>query len=78
MNIALLASGVMARLTTVLFFPDFAEANEADPVLRCIPDPALRALLVARPEGAQDGERVFRFDLVLKGSEAEETPFFEE
>jgi protocatechuate 3,4-dioxygenase alpha subunit len=78
-NLAILASGVMARLTTVLFFPEFAAANEADPVLRGIPDPALRALLVAKADGVvEGGERVFRFDLLLNGGEAEETPFFAE
>lgn len=79
-NIAILASGVMAQLTTVLFFPEFAAANVDDPVLRSIPDPALRALLVAREEAstAEDGERVFRFDILVNGDAAEETPFFEE
>lgn len=75
-NLALLASGVMRRLTTTLFFPDFPEANAADPVLGCIPDPALRALLVAREEGRIEGERAFRLDLLLHGPAAEETPFF--
>lgn len=75
-NIALLASGVMRRLVTTAFFPDHAAAHADDPVLRCVPDPALRALLVAREEPALAGERVFRFDLLLRGDEAEETPFF--
>src|SRR3712207_9018447 len=42
--LALLASGVMRRLCTTVFFPDFAEANAADPVLTCVPAP-LRPLL---------------------------------
>ncbi len=75
-NVALLASGVMAQLTTTLFFPDFAEANAADPVLRSIPDTGLRALLVAREEPRREGERVLRFDLVLNGAAETETPFF--
>jgi protocatechuate 3,4-dioxygenase alpha subunit len=77
-NLAILASGIMARLSTVLFFPDFAAANAADPVLSGIPDPALRALLVAQEEASVDGERVFRFDILLHGDAASETPFFEE
>jgi protocatechuate 3,4-dioxygenase alpha subunit len=75
-NLAVLASGIMARLTTTLFFPGFAAANATDPVLQGIPDPALRALLVAREEAPQEGERVFRFDLVLNGGAEVETPFF--
>jgi protocatechuate 3,4-dioxygenase alpha subunit len=76
-NLSILASGIMARLSTVLFFPGFATANEADPVLRGIPDPALRALLVAAPAEPQEGQRAFRFDILLHGGD-EETPFFAE
>ena len=75
-NIAVLASGVMRRLCTTVFFPDFAAANAEDPVLRGVPEGPLRALLVARPEAPVGGERAFRFDLVLRGGPEEETPFF--
>jgi protocatechuate 3,4-dioxygenase alpha subunit len=75
-NLAILASGIMRRLVTTVFFPDFAAANAADPVLASIPDPALRALLVARPDGEAEGARLFRLDLLLRGDPAEETPFF--
>ena len=74
-NLSLLASGVMRRLVTVLFFPGFQEANAADPVLGSIPA-TLRSLLVARPDGEEAGEPCFRFDLLLHGKEEEETPFF--
>jgi len=74
-NIAVLASGIMRRLCTTVFFPDFAAANAMDPVLCCLPEP-LRPLLVARLEPDAEGERVFRFDLLLRGAPQEETPFF--
>jgi protocatechuate 3,4-dioxygenase alpha subunit len=75
-NLAVLASGVMRRLVTTAFFPDFAQANAADPVLGALPDPALRARLVAKDEGEAEGARIFRLDLVLRGDPETETPFF--
>ncbi len=74
-NLGLLASGVMRRLVTTVFFPDFAAANGADPVLGVLPA-ALRPKLVAVPEGQRDNCRAFRFDLLLRGEADEETPFF--
>ena len=74
-NLALRASGVMRRLVTTLFFAGFEAANAADPVLGAIPPP-LRPLLVARPDGEEEGERRYRLDLLLHGGEDEETPFF--
>ena len=76
-NIAIIASGIMRRLVTTLYFPDFAEANAADPVLRAVPE-RLRPLLLAVPDGEVEGARAFRFDLVLHGDDATETPFFED
>jgi protocatechuate 3,4-dioxygenase alpha subunit len=74
-NLAVLASGIMRRLVTTVFFPDTAEANAADPVLNALPEPALRTRLVALPDAAaEDGSRAFRFDLRLRGDS--ETPFF--
>ncbi len=74
-NLAVLASGIMRRLVTTVFFPDAAEANAADPVLNALPESALRTRLVALPDGrADDGSRAFRFDLRLRGDS--ETPFF--
>ncbi|MFC7473607.1 protocatechuate 3,4-dioxygenase subunit alpha [Dankookia sp. GCM10030260] len=76
-DLVVMASGLMRMLGTALFFPDFAAANAADPVLALVP-PARRAGLVARPDGELEGMRTFRFDLRLRGAPAEETPFFEE
>ncbi|MCS6931906.1 MAG: protocatechuate 3,4-dioxygenase subunit alpha [Acetobacteraceae bacterium] len=74
-DLAVLASGIMRRLVTTVFFPDFPDANEADPVLRAVPE-GLRHLLVARPDGRSEGLRAFRFDLLLRGAPDAETPFF--
>jgi protocatechuate 3,4-dioxygenase alpha subunit len=74
-DLAVLASGIMRRLVTTVFFPDFPEQNAADPVLRALPE-GLRPLLVARPDGEEDGLRAFRFDLLLRGAPEAETPFF--
>lgn len=76
-NVAIIASGIMRRLVTTLFFPDFAAANAGDPVLGMVPE-ALRPLLIAVPDGEADGARAFRFDLLLHGDAASETPFFED
>jgi protocatechuate 3,4-dioxygenase beta subunit len=57
------------RLVTRVYFPDEAEANDADPVLSAIADPQARSTLVAREE---DG--ALRFDIRLQGER--ETAFF--
>ena len=74
-NVGVIASGIMRRLVTTLYFADFADANASDPVLTVLPS-ALRPKLVAVPDGEQDGLRRFRFDLLLRGEPEEETPFF--
>jgi protocatechuate 3,4-dioxygenase alpha subunit len=63
------ARGLLRQVLTRLYFPDEAEANAADPVLRAIADPALRATLVAEADG--DG---LRFDVHLQGER--QTAFF--
>jgi protocatechuate 3,4-dioxygenase, alpha subunit len=75
-NLLVLASGIMGRLLTTVFFPGQA-ANETDPVLLSLPA-ALRSRLVAVPDGMENGVPVFRFDLLLHGSPEAETPFFED
>lgn len=76
-NLTVMGAGLMRRVSTTVFFPDFAAANRADPVLALVPE-AQRSRLLARPDGEADGARVFRFDILLRGGPAEETPFFEE
>jgi protocatechuate 3,4-dioxygenase alpha subunit len=75
-NIAVMGAGLMRPVRTTLFFPDFAEANAGDPVLSVLPA-ALRPRLVAFDEDRTDGVRAFRFDIRLRASADEETPFFE-
>ncbi len=76
-NYGITASGIMRRLVTTLFFPDFAGANAADPVLGAVPAD-VRHLLIALPDGEVDGARAFRFDILLHGDAATETPFFQD
>jgi protocatechuate 3,4-dioxygenase, alpha subunit len=68
LNVSVFARGLLHRLVTRVYFPDEAAANAADPLLASIPDPDMRARLVAVPDGAG-----LRFDIRLQG--AQETPF---
>jgi protocatechuate 3,4-dioxygenase alpha subunit len=68
-EMSVLARGLLKRLATRVYFPDETEANEADPVLSSIEDPAERNTLVAQPE---DGG--VRFDIHLQGDR--QTTFF--
>jgi protocatechuate 3,4-dioxygenase alpha subunit len=68
-DVSVFARGLLQRLVTRIYFPDEAAANQADPVLRSIQDPAARATLVATGEG--EG---LRFDIRLQGDR--ETAFF--
>ena len=68
-DVSVFARGLLKRLVTRVYFPDEAEANEADPVLATIEDAAERGTLVAKPE---DG--ALRFDIRLQGDG--ETAFF--
>jgi protocatechuate 3,4-dioxygenase, alpha subunit len=64
-----LARGLLRQLPTRIYFPDEAEANEADPLLSSIEDALARAALVAVED---DGG--LRFDINLQGDR--ETTFF--
>lgn len=75
-NVMVMGAGLMRPVHTTLFFPEFAEANAIDPVLTLLPT-ALRPRLVASDEGRTNGVRAFRFDIRLRGSREEETPFFD-
>jgi protocatechuate 3,4-dioxygenase alpha subunit len=68
-EMSVFARGLLKRLATRVYFPDETEANEADPVLSSIEDPAERSTLVAQPE---DGG--VRFDIHLQGDR--QTTFF--
>lgn len=76
-NLTVMGAGLMRRVLTTAFFPDHAAENTADPLLSLLPE-HLRGRLVARPDGEAEGVRAFRFDIRLRGSSDEETPFFED
>ena len=75
-NLIVMGAGLMRLSMTTAFFPDHAAQHAADPVLALV-DPARRKLLIATEEARDEGLRVFRFDLLLRGDAATETPFFE-
>jgi protocatechuate 3,4-dioxygenase alpha subunit len=71
------ARGLLDRVVTRIYFPDEAQANDADPVLASIADPQRRATLIAAPEPATRGGQAtaYRFDIRLRGHK--ETVFFD-
>ena len=69
LDVAVFARGLLRHLVTRLYFPDEAQANAADPVLRSL-DAADRDALIAVPAGMDR----LRFDIRLQGDG--ETPFF--
>jgi protocatechuate 3,4-dioxygenase, alpha subunit len=64
------ARGLLKPVLTRIYFPDEAEANAADPVLRAISDDGERATLIAAPAGRAN----YRFDIRLQGDA--QTVFF--
>lgn len=76
LNIIVMGIGLMRTVETTLYFPDFPEANDVDPVLSILPQD-MRHMLVMHDEGIIDGVRSYRFDILLRGPRDRETPFFE-
>ena len=72
-DVSVFARGLLDRLVTRIYFSDEPAANETDPVLRSIADPARRATLIAVAPDGRPGE--FRFDIKLQGER--ETVFFD-
>ncbi len=71
--VAIFARGLLKQLFTRIYFAG-ETANESDPVLLSIDDPAVRQTLIAtRRDGA--APPTYRFDIVLQGNN--ETAFFE-
>lgn len=71
LKVGIFARGMLERLYTRMYFPENADANEADPVYQLVDEPR-RHLLVAE---ATDGG--YRFDVQVQSEDPEaETPFF--
>lgn len=70
-SLVIFARGINIHLQTRLYFPDETAANEADPVLQRVGDPALKATLVAHREA----DHAYRFEIRLQGER--ETVFFD-
>lgn len=68
-DVSVFARGLLDRLVTRIYFPDEA-ANDADPVLRSVPEERRRALVAVREDAT-----TYRFDIILQG--ADETVFFD-
>jgi protocatechuate 3,4-dioxygenase, alpha subunit len=68
-DVSVFARGLLKRVVTRIYFPEEEAANDADPVLSALNDPAAKATLIAEP--ADDG---YRFDVRLQGDR--ETVFF--
>jgi protocatechuate 3,4-dioxygenase alpha subunit len=73
-NVSVFARGLLKHLVTRIYFADQAEANEVDPVLARIEDPAARKTIVAEKANGS-GIPTYRFDVILQGKG--ETAFFE-
>lgn len=69
-DVSVFARGLLKRLVTRIYFGDETAANDADPVLRSLPDDTARATLVARV--AEGG---YELDIRLQGDG--ETVFFQ-
>ena len=69
LDLSVFARGLLDRVVTRLYFPDEAEANAADPVLR-----KLRAEDACALTAVPQVDGTLRFDIHLQGPQ--ETPFF--
>jgi protocatechuate 3,4-dioxygenase alpha subunit len=72
-NVIVFARGMLSHAFTRIYFEDEA-ANQDDPVLTSIVDPAHRNTLVARRE-VTEGAVIYRFDIQFQGEH--ETAFFD-
>jgi protocatechuate 3,4-dioxygenase beta subunit len=72
----ILAIGLTRRLVTTVFFAE-TPASIRDPVLDCVPDPQIRARMLARRENNSNDPGnipVYCYNIVTRGEG--ETPFF--
>ena len=73
LDVSVFARGLLDRVVTRIYFPGEEQANETDPVLASIGDPARRATLIAAADPGGPGRLVF--DIRLQGDQ--ETVFFD-
>ena len=77
-NLSVWGPGLMRRVQTTAFFPEFQGENVLDPVFLAVPED-LRGRLVLRLEEAPlSAVPAYRFDIRLRGARDVETPFFED
>jgi protocatechuate 3,4-dioxygenase alpha subunit len=73
-NMVILATGLIRRLSTTVFFSDTPEVVD-DPSLNCVhPGKRSRLFAMRSPQLDRNGIPAYLFDLVLRGQN--ETPFF--
>ena len=72
-NVIVFARGMLSHAFTRIYFGD-ETANQSDPVLMSIEDPARRNTLIAG-RGTADGTVIYRFDIYIQGEN--ETAFFD-
>jgi protocatechuate 3,4-dioxygenase, alpha subunit len=71
LNLCVFARGLLDHLVTRMYFDD--EGNDADEVLRSVPDHRRSTLVATRTSAG--GSPLYRFDIVLQGEG--ETVFFD-
>jgi protocatechuate 3,4-dioxygenase alpha subunit len=71
LDVSVFARGLLDRLVTRIYFPDFAALNDQDPVLSSLPVRSRAATLIA----ARTASGEYRFDVRLQGED--ETVFFD-
>ena len=74
-SVSVFARGLLRHLVTRIYFSDEAAANEKDPVLQSIDDPARRETLLAGRKEGESTPPLYGFDIHLQGPR--ETVFFD-
>jgi len=76
-NLSIWGAGLMRRVQTTVFFPEFRE-NSTDPVFVAVPEDRRRQLMLRLEAPARGEMPVYLFDIRLRGERDVETPFFED
>jgi protocatechuate 3,4-dioxygenase alpha subunit len=77
-NLSVCGMGLMRRVQTTVFFPEFHAENSTDPVFLAVPEDLRARLVLKLEEAAVAAVPVYRFDIRLRGAWEVETPFFED